>query len=67
VGRPEGKRSLEGSRRRLEDNNKMDRKKVRWGAMNWINMDQERDRWWALVNVILNLSVPKSMRNFLTS
>ena len=67
MGRPEGKRSLEGSRRRLEDNNKMDRKKVRWGAMNWINMDQERDRWWALVNVILNLSVPKSMRNFLTS
>jgi len=58
VGRPEGKRSLGGSRHRLEDNIKIDLKKVGWGAMDWINMVQNRDSWWALVNAIMNLMVP---------
>jgi hypothetical protein len=42
----------------LEDNIKMDLKKVGWGAMDWINVVQDRDRRWALVNAIMNLPVP---------
>jgi hypothetical protein len=29
-----------------------------WGTMDWTNMVQDRDRWWALVNAIMNLPVP---------
>ena len=41
--------------------------KVGWGDMYWIIMVQDRDRWWALVNVITNLQVPLNVGNFLTS
>jgi len=27
-------------------------------GMEWIDLDQYRDRWWALVNAIMNLQVP---------
>jgi sugar lactone lactonase YvrE len=33
-------------------------KKVRPGGMDWIRLGQDRNRWWALVNVVLNLWVP---------
>jgi hypothetical protein len=36
-------------------------------GMDWINLAQDRDRWGALVNAIMNLRVPKNARNFLTS
>jgi len=35
--------------------------------MNWIELAEERDRWRALVNEVMNLRVPKSAGNFLTS
>jgi hypothetical protein len=44
--------------RRWEDNIKMDLQKVGWGDMNWIDLTQDRDRWWALVNAVTNLQVP---------
>ena len=50
VGNPEGKRQLGRSRRRCEDNNKMDLQKVEFGVMDWMELAKERDRWWALVN-----------------
>jgi hypothetical protein len=58
VGRPEGKRPFGTPRRRWEDDIKMDIQEVGWGAMDWIELAQDRDRWWALVNAVTNRRVP---------
>ena len=58
MGRPEGKRPLVRSRHRWEYNIKMDLKELGWCGMNWISLDQDRDRWRALVNAVMNLRVP---------
>jgi hypothetical protein len=58
VGKPEGKRPLGRPRRRWEDNIKMDLLKVGCGGMDWIELAQNRDRWRALVNAIMNFRVP---------
>jgi len=55
VGKPEGKRQLGRSRRRREDNIKMNFQEVRFGGMDWIDLAQDRDRWRALVNEAMNL------------
>jgi hypothetical protein len=57
VGRPEGRRPLGRPRRRWEDNIKIDLQDVGWG-MNWIELAQDRDRWTAVVNAVMNLWVP---------
>jgi hypothetical protein len=57
VGRPEARRPLAGPRLREEDNIKTDIQDVGWG-MNWIELTQDRDRWRALVNTVMNLRVP---------
>jgi hypothetical protein len=57
VGKPEGKRPLGRPRRRWEDNIKMDLQEVRGGG-DWMELAQGRDRWWALVNMVMNLLVP---------
>jgi len=58
LGKPEGKRPLGRPWRRWEDNIKMDFQEVGCGAMDWIELAQERDRWRALVNAVMNLRVP---------
>jgi len=58
VGKYEGKRPLGRPRRRWEDNIKMDLQEVGYGDMDWIDMAQDRDRWRALVNAVMNLGVP---------
>jgi hypothetical protein len=58
VGRPEGRRPLGRPRRRWEDNIKMASRKIGFGDVDWINLAQDRDRWWALVNTVMNLRVP---------
>jgi hypothetical protein len=58
VGRPEGKRPLGISRCRWEDNIKMDIQKIGCGCMDWIELPQDRDRFRALVNAVMNLRVP---------
>jgi hypothetical protein len=39
-------------------NIKMDHKEVECGCVDWIELAEDRDRWWTLVNVVMNLSVP---------
>jgi hypothetical protein len=58
VGKPEGKRPLGRPRGRWEDNIKMDLQEVGYGGMDWIELAQDRDRWRALVNAVMNLRVP---------
>jgi len=58
VGKPEGKKKLGKPRRRWEDNIKMDLWEVGCEGMDCIDVAQDRDRWQALVKVVLNLQVP---------
>jgi len=54
VGKPEGKRPLGRPRHRWKDNIKMDLQEVGCGGMDWIEMGQDRDRWQAFVNAVVN-------------
>jgi hypothetical protein len=58
LGKPEGKRPLGRLRRRWVDNIRMDLVKVGWGDEGWIGLAQDRKRWEALVNSVLNIRVP---------
>ena len=58
VGKCEGRRPLGRPRRRWEDNIKMDLQEVGCGGKEWIEMAQDRDKWQALVNVVMNFLVP---------
>jgi hypothetical protein len=57
VEKPEGKRPMK-PRRRWGDNIKADLQEVGCGVMDWNELAQNRDRWRALVNVVMNLRVP---------
>jgi hypothetical protein len=57
VGKPEGKRPLERSRCRLEDGIRMNLREIGWGGVEWIHLVQERERWRAVVNAVMNLRV----------
>jgi hypothetical protein len=56
--KPEGKRPLGRPRHRWVDNIRMDLGEVGWGDVDWIGLAQDRNRWRALVNSVLNLRVP---------
>jgi hypothetical protein len=58
VGKPEGKRSLGRPGPRWEDNIKMDLQEVRGGHGDWMELDQDRDRWWTLVGTVREFEVP---------
>jgi hypothetical protein len=58
VGKPEGNRPLGRPRRRWVDNIKRDLGEVGQGDVDWIGLVQDRNRWRALVNSVLNLWVP---------
>jgi len=58
VGKPEGKRPLGRPRRRWEENIKTDLQEVGCGGMDWIELAQDKDRWRALMNAVMNLRVP---------
>jgi hypothetical protein len=58
VGKPEGRRSLARPRRRWVENIRMDLQEVGCGYMDWIGLDQDRDRWRTLVSAVMNFRVP---------
>ena len=57
MGKPEGRRPLEGPRRRWEDNIKIDLLEVGW-VIDWIDLAQNRDSCPAVLNAVMNLRVP---------
>jgi hypothetical protein len=58
VGKPEGKRPLGRPRRKWIDNIKIDLLDVGLNFVDWIGLAQDRYRWRALVNSLMNLRVP---------
>jgi hypothetical protein len=58
VGKPEEKRPLGRPRRRWEDNIKMNLQKVGGDREYWMELAQDRDKWWALVGTVRNFRVP---------
>jgi hypothetical protein len=58
VRKPEGNKSLGRPRHRWEDNIKMHLQEVGCGGVDWIEVAQDRDRWRAVVNAVMNLGVP---------
>jgi hypothetical protein len=58
LGKPEGKRPMGRLRRRWDDNIKMYLQEVECGGMDWIELAQDRDRWGALVNEMMNYCGP---------
>jgi hypothetical protein len=57
-GKPEGRRPLGRPRRGWEDNIKMDLREIGFWDVDWTHLAQDRDRWRALVNTVMNLRVP---------
>jgi hypothetical protein len=57
VGKPEGKRPLQRQRPRWVVNIRMDLLELGWDDLDWIGQAQDRNRWRALVNSVLNLRV----------
>jgi hypothetical protein len=57
VGKPEGKRPLGRPRSRWEENVRMDLQELGCGGMDWIGLAQDRHRWRAIVNAVMNLRV----------
>jgi hypothetical protein len=58
VGELEGKRPVGRPRRRWEDNIKMDLQEVGGACGDWMELAQDRERWWALVSTVRNFRVP---------
>jgi hypothetical protein len=61
VVNPEGKKSLGRPRRRWVGSIKMDLREIGWDGMDWIDLDQDRDQWRALVSAVMNLRVHKTL------
>jgi hypothetical protein len=66
VGKPEGNRPQGRQRRRWIDNIKMDLGETGWDDVDWIGLAQDRDKWRALVNAVMNLRVPCNSGKFLS-
>jgi hypothetical protein len=58
VGKPEGKKSLARPRHRWLDNIRMYLVEVGWNDVDWFGLAQDKTRWRALVNSVLNLRFP---------
>jgi len=58
VGNPEGKILLGSLRRKWQDNIKKDPQEAVCVSVDWMELAQDKDMWWALVNAVMNLRVP---------
>jgi len=58
VGKPERKRPLGRPKHRWENDIKLDLQEVGCRGVDWIELARDRDRWWALVNAVMNLRFP---------
>jgi len=58
MGKPEGKIPLGRPRLTWEDNIKMNLQEMGCEGMDWMDLAQDRDRWRAFVNAVMNLRVP---------
>jgi hypothetical protein len=58
VGKPEGRRPLGRPRPRSVDNIKIDLREKGWDGVDWMDLAEDRDRWMALLNTVMNLRVP---------
>jgi hypothetical protein len=67
VRKPEGKGPLGRPRYRWEDNIRMNLREIGWDGVDWMHLSQDRDLWWALMNMVINLPVPQKVGNLLTS
>jgi len=66
IGKPKEKRQVGRPRRRWEDNIRNDLREIRLEFVDWVNLAQDSDRWWVLMNTVMNLRYPQNMRNFFT-
>jgi hypothetical protein len=55
IRKPEGKRALRRPQGKWEDNIKMYLRETGWEVVDWIHLAQNRDQWWVLVNMVMNL------------
>jgi hypothetical protein len=67
VGKPGRKRPLGRPIRRWVDNIRMDLGEVRWGDVDWISLAQDKNRWRALVNSVLNFGFHEMLGNYQTA
>jgi hypothetical protein len=58
VGKAEGNRQLGRPRLRCEDNIKMVSREMGWSGMDWIDLAQDRNQLWALLDTVMNLTIP---------
>jgi len=58
VGKLKGKRLFVRSRSRWKDNIRMDLREVVWKCVDWVNLVQDRDHWWDLMNTVMNFRFP---------
>jgi hypothetical protein len=58
VGNPEGKRPLGRPRRRWDSDIRIDLQEVGCGGMDWIGLAEDKGRWWAIVNAVMNFRIP---------
>jgi hypothetical protein len=58
VGEREGKKPLGRPRHRWEDNMRMDLRETEWESVGCMHLAQDKDQWWAPVNMVMKLRVP---------
>jgi hypothetical protein len=66
VGKLEGKRLLGRPNHRWENYVRMNLREIGWEGGNWIYPAQDRDKWRAIANTVMNLRIPQKVGNFLT-